>query len=137
MADDVLVNKAATIERCVARARAEFAASADFATDFTRQDAAVLNVLRACEAAMDMANFLIRRERLGPPQSARDAFDLLAAANWIEADMARKMKSMIGYRNIALHDYNALLLEITIAVVSGHIDDFIEFTSTILKKNTK
>jgi hypothetical protein len=56
MADDVLVNKAAVIERCVARARQEYAANpAGFATDFTRQDAAILNIQRACEAALDIA----------------------------------------------------------------------------------
>ena len=49
MVDDLLLNKAATIERCVARARQEYAAAGEhFATDFTRQDAAVLNVQRAC-----------------------------------------------------------------------------------------
>ncbi|VVM04676.1 DUF86 domain-containing protein [Methylacidimicrobium tartarophylax] len=55
MADDLLVNKAAIIERCVARAREEYAANpTGFATDFTRQDAAILNIQRACEAALDM-----------------------------------------------------------------------------------
>lgn len=47
MADDVLLNKAASVERCVKRAREEYAASTDFAKDFTRQDAAVLNIQRA------------------------------------------------------------------------------------------
>ena len=45
----------------------------------TRQDAAILNIQRACEAALDMGQHLIRRERLGIPQSARDVFALLAA----------------------------------------------------------
>lgn len=68
MVDDVLVNKATTIERCVARAREEYYADpASFATNFTRQDAAVLNVQRACEAALDIGQHLIRRERLGVP----------------------------------------------------------------------
>lgn len=63
MADDVLPNKAATIERCMGRAREEYAAAGDaFLTNFTRQDAAVLNVQRACEAALDMGHHLIRRE---------------------------------------------------------------------------
>lgn len=66
MADDVLINKAATIERCVARAREEYAVNpAGFASDYTRQDAAILNIQRACEAALDMGQHLIRRERLG------------------------------------------------------------------------
>ena len=66
MVDDLLLNKAATIERCVARARQEYAAAGEhFATDFTRQDAAVLNVQRACEAALDIGHHIVRRERLG------------------------------------------------------------------------
>ena len=53
MADDVLINKASTIERCVRRAREEYAKDpAGFGADFTRQDAAILNIQRACEAAL-------------------------------------------------------------------------------------
>jgi len=78
MGDDVLLNKAATIERCIARAREEYNAYPDgFATNFTRQDAAVLNIQRACEAALDMGNHLIRPDKLGITQSSRDVFTLL------------------------------------------------------------
>ncbi|MDB5929676.1 MAG: hypothetical protein JWR60_1383 [Polaromonas sp.] len=57
MADEVLLNKAASIERCVRRAREEYGRDlATFATDFTRQDAAILNIQRACEAALDMGH---------------------------------------------------------------------------------
>lgn len=78
MVDDVLANKTAFIERCVARAREEYAHNPDtFANDFTRQDAAILNIQRACEATLDMGQHLIRREKLGVPQSARDVFTLL------------------------------------------------------------
>lgn len=81
MADDVLLNKAATIERCIARAREEYNADpGGFSTNFTRQDAAVLNIQRACEAALDMGNHLIRRDKLGITQSARDVFTLAGAS---------------------------------------------------------
>lgn len=51
MADDVVLNKAASIERCVARAREEYAKDpGTFEKDLTRQDAAILNLQRACEA---------------------------------------------------------------------------------------
>ena len=61
MVDDVLLNKAASIERCVARAREEYAANPQgFGSDFTRQDAAILNVQRACEAALDMGRHLMQ-----------------------------------------------------------------------------
>ena len=92
MRDDVLFNKAATIERCVARAKEEFLAAGEhFATDFTRQDAAVLNVQRACEAALDMGQHLIRREKLGIPQSARDVFAVEPLTKLSEAALARRV----------------------------------------------
>jgi uncharacterized protein YutE (UPF0331/DUF86 family) len=92
MRDDVLFNKAATIERCVARAKEEFLAAGEFfATDFTRQDAAVLNVQRACEAALDMGQHLIRREKLGIPQSARDVFAVEPLTKPSEAALARRV----------------------------------------------
>lgn len=133
MADDVLLNKAATIERCVARAREEYAAAgAGFASDFTRQDAAILNIQRACEAALDMGQHLVRRERLGVPQSARDVFALLAQGGWIEASLADALKSMVGFRNIAVHDCLALLLPITVKVITAHLDEFLQFSRALL-----
>jgi uncharacterized protein YutE (UPF0331/DUF86 family) len=136
MVDDVLLNKAAIIERCVARAREEYAKDpVGFASDFTPQDAAILNIHRACEAALDMGQYLIRRERLGVPQSARDVFALLAASDWIDAASAEKLKKMVGFRNIAVHQYQALLVSITIAVITQHLDDLLDFGSAVLQRD--
>lgn len=133
MADDVLINKAATIERCVARAREEYAADpVGFATNFTSQDAAILNILRACEAALDMGQHLVRRERLGVPQSARDVFALLAAGGWIDPALADGLKRMVGFRNIAVHDYQALQLPITVSIIEKHLDDFLRYSQALL-----
>lgn len=137
MADDVLINKAAVIERCVRRVREEYAAAGDgFDTDFTRQDAAVLNIQRACEAALDMGQHLIRREKLGLPQSARDVFVLLAQSGWIRPYQATSLQKMVGFRNIAVHDYQSLLLPVTVRVITGHLDEFLDYAATVLKKDS-
>lgn len=136
MADDVLINKAATIERCVKRAREEYQRGPDtFATDYTRQDAAILNIQRACEAALDMGQHLIRRERLGVPQSARDVFTLLAQGGWIAPALADSLKRMVGFRNIAMHDYQALQLPITVAIIEKHLDEFLDYSKVLLLKD--
>lgn len=136
MADDVLLNKAASIERCVARVREEYAAAAGhFDSDITRQDAAVLNIQRACEAALDIGQHLVRRDKLGVPQSARDVFALLAQAGWIDASLSDSLKKMVGFRNIAVHDYQSLLLPITVSVITEHLDEFLEYTAAILKRD--
>lgn len=136
MADDVLINKAAVIERCVARARQEYASDpATFATNFTRQDAAILNIQRACEAALDMGQHLIRREKLGVPQSARDVFTLVAQGGWIDAALAEGLKRMVGFRNIAVHDYQALQLPITVSIITHHLDEFLQYSQALLLRD--
>lgn len=136
MADDVLINKAATIERCVARAREEYQRDpASFASDFTRQDAAILNIQRACEAALDMGQHLIRRERLGVPQSARDVFALLAQGGWIEPALAEGLQRMVGFRNIAVHDYQKLQLAITVSIIEKHLDEFLHYSRALLLRD--
>ena len=134
MVDDVLINKAATIERCVQRAREEyFSEPATFATNFSRQDAAILNIQCACEAALDMGQHLIRRDRLGVPQSARDVFALLARAGRIEQALAEGLQRMVGFRNIAVHDYQSLQLPITVAIIEKHLDEFLQYSKALLQ----
>lgn len=138
MADDVLLNKAAVIERCVARAREEYAINpASFATNYTRQDAAILNIQRACEAALDMGQYLIRRDRLGVPQSARDVFALLAQGGYIDATLADELKRMVGFRNIAVHDYQALQLPITVSIIEKHLDEFLQYSQAVLLRDAE
>ena len=138
MVDDVLLNKAATIERCVLRAREEyFSDPATFATNFSRQDAAILNIQRACEAALDMGQHLIRRDRLGVPQSARDVFALLAQAGRIEPPLAEGLQRMVGFRNIAVHHYQSLQLPITIAIIEKHLDEFLQYSKALLLRDAR
>ena len=95
---DLHLAKIAAIQRSVTRARQELTAAGEhFVTDLTRQDAALLNVLRACESALDHANVLIRERQLGIPQSSRDSFRLLLEARVIPADVALKLQKMVGF----------------------------------------
>jgi uncharacterized protein YutE (UPF0331/DUF86 family) len=131
--DDVLINKAATIERCVNRAREEYDKDpATFATDFTRQDAAILNIQRACEAALDMGQHLIRKHKLGVPQSSRDVFTLLANAGSIPVALADNLKKMVGFRNIAVHEYQHLQQTIIEMVILNRLTDFQLFCAILL-----
>ena len=135
MSDEVLRNKAAIVEYCVARAREEYAASADFARDWTRQDAALFNVQRACDTALDMGKYIVHREKLGLPQSSRDVFALLADAGWIGQDLAKAMKNMVGFRNIAVHRYQELALPVVIAVITRHLDDCLQYAAILLRQD--
>jgi len=133
--NDVHLAKVAAIQRSVARARQEFAAAGDgFPEDVTRQDAAVLNVLRACETAIDLANALVREQRLGVPQSNRDSFRLLSEADVINADMATRMQRMVGFRNIAVHRYRDLDVAVLASVIRTDLGDLLQFAEVIARR---
>lgn len=133
MPDNVIIAKADIIERCIKRAREELAASADFKSDYTRQDAAILNVERACEAAIDIMNRIVRMRALGAPVSTRDGFDRLVHASIVDQALADKLMRMVGFRNLAVHQYQALDIAIVRAVIEKNLDDLLEFTALALR----
>lgn len=127
-----VASKIETIVRCVERARFEYtAADKTFKENFTRQDAAILNILRGCEAATDMANMLIRERRLGLPTEMRDSFLLLERGGLLPVDLSDRLQKMIGFRNIAVHQYKKLDLDIVVGIIEKGLDDLLLFAETI------
>jgi len=134
MADDVVLNKAAIIERCLARVREVHAGDdANLLEDAPRQDSILLNLQRACEASIDLAMHLARQRRLGLPQESREAFDLLEQAGLLPPDLARAMRAMVGFRNVAVHSYRELDLAIVRSIVRERLPDFESFTRHVLR----
>jgi uncharacterized protein YutE (UPF0331/DUF86 family) len=130
--NDVVINKIATIERCLQRINVVYAEVADnLSTDFTRQDSIVLNLQRACEASIDLANYVNKQQKLGIPQSSRDAFELLFKALLLPEEVAVNLKKMVGLRNIAVHDYQELNIDIVRFIVENHLIDFQYFIKAI------
>jgi len=39
---------------------------------------------------------------------------------------------MVGFRNIAVHDYQALQLPITVSIITGHLDEFLRYSQAVL-----
>jgi len=132
--DNVIVNKSASIERCLKRVEEEFAAAGDaFLSDFTRQDAAVLNLLRACEQSIDLANYIISKRKLGVPQTSWESYELLWKANVLPEALTNTMKAMVGFRNIAIHNYTKLDMEIVENIIETHLGDIKQFTEVLLR----
>ena len=130
---DIIVNKVQSIQRCIRRARDELElAGTGFREDYTRQDAAILNITRACEQAIDLANHIIRTHKMGIPTSSRESFDLLERQGVIPNDLAAKLRKMIGFRNTAVHQYQQLNIDIVIKIIRSGLDEFIAFTDAIM-----
>ena len=134
MADDVILNKAASIERCLQRIVEEYAGNKqNLVANQTKQDAIVLNLQRACETAIDLAMYVVSQRKLGVPQDSRDAFALLETAGILPLDLVQQMQRMVGFRNVAIHEYTRLNLEVVHSIITKQLDDFRQFSSKIVK----
>lgn len=132
--NDIVINKIQSIQRCVERAREEYHADpAGFDTNFTRQDAAVLNVLRACEQAIDLANHVIRTRKMGIPASSAQSFELLQQRSVIDPPLAQSLIKMIHFRNTVTHQYQRMDIQIVQKVITSGLEDLIQFGDCILK----
>jgi len=129
---DVVLNKIQTIERCLKRIKEEYIGYEDsFEENYTKQDSVILNLERASQATIDVATHIIKVRNLGLPNSSRELFSLLSDAGIISSNISKQMQGMVGFRNIAVHDYQNLNIEIVVAIIERHLGDFEEFIEEI------
>ncbi|MFH1860711.1 MAG: DUF86 domain-containing protein [bacterium] len=133
--NDIVIDKVQSIHRSIERAREEYhLAGVNFRNDYSRQDAAILNITRACELSIDLANYTIKTRKIGIPTSSAESFSLLARKQIIPVYLEEKMSSMVGFRNIAVHEYQKLRIEIIEAIIRTGLDDLLAFSDCIVKE---
>jgi uncharacterized protein YutE (UPF0331/DUF86 family) len=134
MRDDIILNKTETIKRCIVRINEEYDGKPENLNDYRRQDSIILNVLRLFEASIDIATHYIRKNKLGIPQTSKENFEILGNNNVITEKLSLRLQGMVGFRNIAVHDYQSLNLKIVEKVVEEYIYDSLELARMILEK---
>lgn len=134
MGNDVIYNKVDIIERCLKRIHEEYDNNPENIENYTKQDSIILNIQRACEAAIDLAMHIVSEKKLGIPQNSRDAFEVLNSNDYIDEELMKNLKSMVGFTNIAVHSYQSINLKVVQEIIEKHLKDFKEFTSIILTK---
>lgn len=90
-----------------------------------------LNLQRAIQACINMAHVVLAKEGLGLPNSYRQSFELLEKNQVISNELKKKMISMVGFRNISVHDYREIKPEIVLGIVINHLQDFESYYTLI------
>ncbi len=134
--NDVVLNKKESVERCIKQIRTYYAmpSDEDFEEDFLKQDAIAANLQRACEQCIALANHTIKVKKLGLPKESKESFELLARNNIIPKDLLANLEKMIGFRNILVHEYQKLDIDIMIDVIENHLGNLIDYTNFIMKE---
>jgi len=130
---NVVRNKISIIERCIKRVDEEYENNPENLNNYTKQDAIILNIQRACEAAIDLSMHLCAKMKLGIPQDSASSFEFLARDGYISLKLAKTLIGMVGFRNVAIHDYQSLNFDIFQSVIEKNLDDLLEFGELILK----
>ncbi len=131
---DILLEKIAIIQRCLKRIHDVTGLSVDTLDQIDVQDIFVLNLQRAIQASVDIAAHIIAYEGLGLPDTMKAHFDLLVQNNILPKENGEKMNAMVGFRNIAVHEYQNIDQEILKSILQNNLRDIEEFYKTILSK---
>lgn len=135
MTDDIIINKSEIIKRCVKRIKEEYDGNAENLKNYTKQDSIILNIQRMCEAAIDLATHIIRIKKIGVPQTSKECFIMLEKEGIIEKELSKKLQGMVGFRNIAVHNYQELDMEILKGIIENNLEDSFDLVRKILKLN--
>lgn len=126
----ILGEKVEALRHCVQRVEAKRVESPDLLrADPDRQDIISLNLTRAVQLCVDMAAHVLADTEQPAPQTMAEAFDLLAAEGLIDDSLAARMRSAVGFRNVAVHSYQAIDWDIVHAITYDGLEDFRAFAS--------
>jgi len=136
--DRVVVHqKLESLRRCLARIRSKEPISlGKLQEDFDLQDIVSLNLTRAVQMAVDIGAHMVSAQTQAAPATMGETFDQLGRMGVITEALALKLKKSVGFRNVAVHNYNPVNWAIVFSVLQSYLQDFEAFAKAIdLKLN--
>ncbi len=134
---DVVYEKINRIQNCLQRIYSTINGDLKRLDNFDTQDIVTLNLQRAVQLAIDLATHVVRAYSFGMPQTLKENFQILYQNKLVDKALKEKMENMVGFRNIAVHDYESINPAILKSIVENHLKDIEEFYTIILKKIEK
>lgn len=88
----------------------------------------------AIQAALDVASHIVSDERLGEPATNRELFDRLATGGRISSALAVRLGDMAGFRNVLVHGYQDVNLDVVVDAAKNRVGDLIAFVTSIRRR---
>jgi uncharacterized protein YutE (UPF0331/DUF86 family) len=130
---ELVAKKLAFIETCVRELQT--LARPERISDDLREERFVEHTLQlAIQAALDVGSHIVSDERLGEPETSRDVFRLLGRAGYVPAELLGRLELMAGFRNVVVHLYQEVDLDVVRDVVENRLGDLLEFVAAIRRK---
>jgi len=130
----IIERKLDSLWRCLERVRSRTPANvSDLLNDLDLQDVLVLNLSRAVQICVDLAVHILSERKQPPPETMGKAFELLAQEGLLETELAQRLKKSVGFRNLAVHNYEAIDWAIVHAIATRHLVDFEAFAKAVME----
>lgn len=107
---------------------------ARIATDRREERFAEHTLQIAIQAAIDVAAHIVSDNDLGDPESSHALFALLARHGWVPAAQVPLLSRMVGFRNVIVHEYESVDVQLVRDVVEHHAGDLVGFVEAIREK---
>ncbi|NMW21500.1 MAG: DUF86 domain-containing protein [Chlorobiaceae bacterium] len=135
--DWVLIEqKLESLRRSILRVKEKCPKNADaLGNDYDAQDILSLNLTRAVQMCVDIGTHLVADSEFPPPATMGKTFDILCEAGIISENLAGRMKKAVGFRNLAVHNYESINWAIVFSIATAHLQDFEEFAQTVARLN--
>jgi uncharacterized protein YutE (UPF0331/DUF86 family) len=129
---EVIEQKLESLRHCLRRIESKCPADAQTLTsDPDLQDILALNLSRAVQVCVDIGAHLVSGMQVPPPDTMGQTFDLLAQAGVLSTALASRLKKAVGFRNVAVHSYEAIDWHIVHSIAKKHLSDFSEFAEVV------
>jgi uncharacterized protein YutE (UPF0331/DUF86 family) len=129
---EVVEQKLESLRRCLLRVETKCPSEAlVLAADFDLQDIVSLNLSRAVQLSVDIGAHLIASMEVPPPGTMGQTFDLLAQQGVLSKELGNSLKKSVGFRNIAIHNYDNTNWHIVHSIVKNHLVEFSEFAKVV------
>lgn len=130
----VLAAKLAAVRDAVARIREVLPASFEtFERDRTLREVVLLNLFVALQECTALAAHWLSDEGLAVPPTYRETFAALAENGVVDAELAARLGSAAGLRNLIAHRYGAIDWRRIHRVAASELEDLLRFCETIAR----
>lgn len=129
---DIVFQKVDRIQNCLQRIYKTINGDISRLDQYDVQDVVTLNLQRATQLVIDLAAHVVRAESLGMPKTLKENFQLLYQHHIIDKNLKEKMEHMVGFRNIAVHDYEAINPNVLKSIFQHHLKDIEDFYTVIV-----
>lgn len=133
MDQQLIGQKLEALRRCLLRVKEKCPQDvAVLRKDQDIQDIVVLNLTRAVQLCVDIAAHLVAESDKVMPTTMGETFEILKQLNIIDAHTAKSLRKAVGFRNVAVHNYDEINWDIVYAICKQHLPDFKAFAKQVI-----